>query len=68
MIASTPPQKTVATTWQPATWEDYERYRDRLPITLLEQALNRLTYDTNITAAQWFMQALVKPSETRISA
>ena len=41
---------------------------DRLPITLLEQALNRLTYDTNITAAQWFMQALVKPSETRISA
>ena len=41
---------------------------DRLPITLLEQALNRLIYDTNITAAQWFMQALVKPSETRISA
>ena len=32
-----------------------------LPISLLEQALNRLTEETNITAASWFMQALAKP-------
>ena len=33
---------------------------NRLPISLLEQALNRLTEETNITAASWFMQALAK--------
>ena len=35
----------------------------RLPISLLEQALNRLTEETNITAATWFMQALTRSSE-----
>ena len=38
-----------------------------LPISLLEQALNRLTEETNITAATWFMQALAQSIETRIS-
>lgn len=31
---------------------------NRLPISLLEQALNRLTEESNIAAASWFMQAL----------
>ncbi|MCX5962280.1 MAG: Uma2 family endonuclease [Cyanobacteria bacterium] len=35
-----------------------------LPIALLEQTLDRLTEESNISAAQWFMKTLVSPPET----
>ncbi len=60
MIASTPPQKTTST-WQPATWEEYERYRGRLP----ERGRHRIYYHNGYLKADDMGWEGIRHSEVR---
>jgi Uma2 family endonuclease len=60
MIALTPPQKTTAT-WQPATWADYEQYRDRLP----DRGRHRIYYHNGYLKADDMGWEGIRHSEVR---